>query len=330
MYKLRECGEDAIKNKLIFRTDEFHFTLLSVIATIATIAGYLINSKVLSGIYHYKQYGDTLIEYQGFFECVKMFIWSFGFANEKVLMSPTGIASMCGVMMGLAVLFSGIRLMMRFAKFSPDERIVSVLSATSIVFCCFIFSFLGEDGDIQYFQLVIPMGYFLIVMETQTEDWCKAGSTDKSKKMASFIILNLIMSIMLIISAGTVHNENKEPFHTYRARPTIGPVVDMLVDMGYTQGIANFWTADLITELSNGEIEMWTMSRHVAGEWAERLQKADHIDNPPSGRYFYLFDLTQGEENAAIDVGMEYINSHPFPQELVPIFTNEDFIVYGN
>lgn len=330
MFELREYGEGAVKNKAIFKTDAFRFALLSVIATVAAFAGYLINSAILSKIYHYKQYGDTMIEYQGFLECVKMFIWSFGFASEKVMMSPTGIASMCGIMMGLAVIASGARVLMRFKKLSFDERIISVLSAVSIIFCCFIFSFLGEDGDIQYFQLVIPMGYFLIVMEAQTEDWCKEGTAETTRHSTGFFIMNMVMLVMLIISMGTVHNEKNGPFHTFRARPTIGPVVDMLVDMGYTQGIANFWTADLVTELSDGKIEMWTMSRHTSGEWAERLQKADHVENPPQGRYFYLFDLTQGEENAAIDVGMEYINSHPDPDVLVPIYQGEDFIVYGN
>lgn len=314
----------SIRNKRIMKDGDTVFFFLAVSASISAIAGYLVNTKVLAKIYPFEQYDSTVIEYQGFFECLKMYIWDFGFADGKVLMSPWGIASMCGVLFGLIVVLSGIRIMTRLGELDDDEQILTVLSVTSILFSCFIFAYLSGHGDIQYFQPVIPMGYFLVVTEIFSD------KIFGGYKQGGFIAVNLAMIIMLVASAGTVHNENDGPIHKYRARQGLGAVVDMLVDKGYTQGVSQFWTSNVVTEMSDGVIEMWTISTESPDEFLNRAQKKDHMENPPSGRYFYLFDLTRGEEEANVDLGLAYVEKHQEAGALAPIYYDENYIIYGN
>ena len=54
------------------------------------------------------------------------------------------------------------------------------------------------------------------------------------------------------------------------------------------------------------------------------------MENPPSGRYFYLFDLTRGEEEANVDLGLAYVEKHQDAGTLAPIYYDENYIIYGN
>lgn len=328
---LRKCGEGAFSRKLVFHEMETGFLVLSVTASAMAFIGYLINSCILSKHFHFEQYDETIIEYQGFLECLKMYVWSFGFADGKILMSPPGIASILGVLFGVLVIASGIRLMMRLLKYRTEDRTIIVFSTVSILFCCFVYAYLGGHGAIQYLQPVIPQGYFLVVLEVFTDPWIDSEKSNrKISDRSSFVIMNLIMILMLTISLGTIHNENDSPFHKYRARTTLKPVVDKLLEMGYRQGVASFWTSDVTTEISNGMIEMWTISTESPDVWDDRGQRKDHLSVPPKGKYFYLFDMTRGEDEANVDVGLAYIEKHQEAGVLTPIYFDEDFIVYGN
>ena len=308
----------------IVRGKTLNFIVLSLFSSIAAAFGLLLNSKVLSKIYQFKQFNETEIGYDSFLGFVRDFIWCYGYADDRPLMSFSGIASMCGVVLGLIVMLSGIRLMVRINDLTDEEQILALFSFVCIMSNCFLFSYLSGRAAIEYFEPIIPFGYFLLVMELQTERF----TIEKSR----FILMNLALATMLFISAGTIYNESRNPFHDYRAKQTLGPVVDMLVDKGYKQGVSMFWTSDIVTELSNGKIEMWTLSTDSPDEYDEWAQKKDHINTDPSGRYFYLFDNTIQDDytEKRTNIGLAYVEAHPNPEPLVPIYYDENFIVYGN
>ena len=56
--------------------------------------------------------------------------------------------------------------------------------------------------------------------------------------------------------------------------------VAWLVENGYTQGIAGFWDSDIITALSNGQIEMWTVGDVDEPHIYEWLQVKSHNTYP--------------------------------------------------
>ena len=311
------------KTGTIVRGKTLSFFALSITSSIAAAFGFILNSKILSKIYQFKQFNDTKIDYESFFGFLRDFIWCYGYADDRPLFSFSGIASMCGVLFGMFVVFSGIRLVFRMNDLAEDEQLVATFSNVCIMSNCFIFAYLSGRADIEYFIPIVPFGYFLVVMELQTERF----SIEKSRVLS----MNIALLLMIMISAGTIYNESREPFHKYRAKQTLGPIVDMLVEKGYTQGVSQFWTSDIVTELSNGKIEMWTLEAGapVYYEWA---QKKDHIERDPDGRYFYIFDNTIQDDytEERTNVGLEYVESHPNPKSLTPIYYDEYYIVYGN
>ena len=310
-----------------FGTSNISFLALSVLDSAAAGAGYLINSKLLSQKYFYADWSEIQINYKSILEIARCYLWSFGYAENKPFMSMSGIAVICGVFFGGIVFLSGSRLLMRIKDLKEKEQLLVILSITCIVFCCFVFSY-SEKGDIQYFQPIVPYGYILVVIEIFTEKFSK-------NVWDGLLAANIAMLLLAVTSAGTIHNEADGPLHNYRARPTLQPVVDYLVEQGYTQGVALFWTANLITELSNGRIDMWTLNDPLQ-EYKISHQRSFHLENDPEGRWFYIFDYGRGPGylqewyDKETEVGMTYIENHPYPTKLREIYSDDDFVVYGN
>ena len=74
-----------------------------------------------------------------------------------------------------------------------------------------------------------------------------------------------------------------------RGEPHLETICDWLVENGYTQGYATFWFANVMTELSNGTLEVWDvadLSRMDLHGW---LQSTSHV-TPPEEEVFLIAD----------------------------------------
>ena len=74
--------------------------------------------------------------------------------------------------------------------------------------------------------------------------------------------------------------------------------VDFLVENGYTQGYASFWNGNVVTELSNGVLEMWVWDEKFAGledpdEIVGFLQARSHLQRPGEGKVFVLLSANE-------------------------------------
>ncbi len=314
LYELHRAALSKEKES-IFGLKGFRFLILSLLATVFSFAGYLINTGYLSGLYYFQSFDEQRISQGSFIDFLKQFILCYGFADDKLLVSGQGIAAMCGVTFGLLVILSGIRLLFRYKRLGFEERIVAAVSLFSIIFCAFIFSYVG--GEIQYFQPVLPFGIFLVVLELETEEF--------AMKKSSFAALNIAGIVLLAASLGTVYNEEHEPFHNYRAQPQLNTVVKWLCAQGYEDGVSLFWTSNIVTDLSDGQIDMWTLNPMDEDiSWYRWLQRYDHMDSFPQGRYFFLFCNNEAESEP---VNFLFLQKHP---ELVPIYQDDFYTVYGD
>ncbi len=80
-------------------------------------------------------------------------------------------------------------------------------------------------------------------------------------------------------------------------------IADYLVENGYYKGYATFWNANILTELSNGRIDVydWQDSLNQADGNIDRtykwLQLVDHDTHRPEGKVFLLFHSDQIKPN---------------------------------
>lgn len=287
----------------------FSYMVPALGVTISALIGYVINSRILSKIYCFKQYGDQQITQGGVWECLKLYVWSFGFAYGRKLMSFTGIAAMIGLLIGIATLFCGARLIARWNEHGDVLRYLIVICVSVIVFNVFIFAYVG--GEIQYFQPTVPFGLFLIALEIGTEKYVL--------KYSRLLIFNVTMLAMLVTSIGTIHSELAWPFHFYNAKPGMIEVAAFVQENGYTEGVGSFWVSNLITELSDGNVEMWSIDEPENFEVYPWLQVTSHSEGLPSGRYFVISEESEDYSG--------FLECNP---EFKEIYRTGSLIVYGN
>ena len=305
-------------------SEQMSFFLIAVFETVLSVLGYMINSKILARIYIFQAFGGSQISSEGsFWEEVKYYIWSFGFADKKVLMSFRGIASMCGLVLGFLTVIAGIWTISRLSFFTFEQQVLCTISVSSILFCIVIFDYTNL-GEQQYFQTAVPLGYILLVLMIHL--------VKLTFGKIRILIYSAVMLLLLTTSTGTILNETDKPFHPVRTEMNLNDVVTWLRQEGYDKGVSQFWTSNIVTELADGEIEMWTIDDYDSGMMANWLQEVRHVDSFPSGDYFYLISNKARDEKyeehwdwfRAADE--KFLDAHP---ELSVVYQDEDYTVYG-
>lgn len=105
---------------------------------------------------------------------------------------------------------------------------------------------------------------------------------------------------LMVIASLSIYNTYKDVDQTADLRA----MAELLESQGYTQGYATFWNANVLTELSDGAIEMWSWNSTTESGFGMQeitgidqinpwLQKASHMSERPAGKVFLL--LTEGE-----------------------------------
>jgi hypothetical protein len=79
----------------------------------------------------------------------------------------------------------------------------------------------------------------------------------------------------------------------YRSNPSLVEVADALMDQGYTQVIATYWNGNVITELTDGNVEVWISDDYDTKVSYSGTQTKNHIGNMPSGRYAYIYPTSE-------------------------------------
>jgi hypothetical protein len=289
----------------------FDCLIPAIAGTVFSCIGYLINFLVFAKRYSFHVYNVTLIAPTDLWERFREYLWSFGFNQDIKLISFQGVAAMAGLFVGILTIVSGIWFIINFDKLDEDDRMLTSVFACSVAFGIFIFSYVSFSG-IQYYQSFVPEGLCLIVLMIKHFRF----AFDKIKTVAVY----LLIAIVLFTSAGTVLSETEKPLHWYRAEERMSSYVDYLRSLGYEQGVSTFWKSNLIVELSNGEVEMWTIFNSSECYIHEWLQNKDHKDAMPEGKYFYLLSVTEYPQD-------QFAAQHP---ELQMIYADDTYVIFGN
>ena len=93
-----------------------------------------------------------------------------------------------------------------------------------------------------------------------------------------------LAALVVCASVGTTLRFAAVPPHS---SPALETAANWLKEQGYTKGCATFWQANVLTELTDGAIEMWQVEDLASLKMRPWLQKADHA-SPPEGRVFVL------------------------------------------
>ena len=265
----------------------------TIFATVSCAAGYLVNAKVLAQSYYFYTYEAPYwrqFEFSNLLDAWSMFLRIFGYPyhenwtmsdtwTENYLFSVTGILGSLGLGLMLAVIFSALRLLFQrdklsFAHFTVLIAFWSCFIIDSIVYSCLEDA---ESMNSSYWLPIVPLAIAVVAIEIKTEHF-RIPALRRT-------VIAVILACAFCAGVSTSYRFLKFPPRTIAGLEEVG---EWLVENGWTKGYASFWAGDMLTELTDGEVEVWVVTDVASLTIYPVLQSTSH-DTAPEGKVFVLF-----------------------------------------
>lgn len=267
---------EELKSK---KSEKLKYLTYSYLFAAANVIGYYINTHILYRIYTFQIQNEIEWQVNHDTEIPDVFIdfiQLFGFREAVDVFSFDGIASALGFAVGIFIIYSMIRLIKNYSLLNQCEQMILVMSIMSIIVMGMIFCYMDHQYLDKYWLPVMPFGIILICLELKTDEFNYSGL-----KSALTVIVSICITIC---SISTVKLAIENPFY---GKEGLYEVAMWLEENDYDKGIAEFWYSQCITEMTNGNIEMWTIRNAEDTKFYHWLQDKSHI-NPPTGKTFLL------------------------------------------
>ena len=137
-------------------------------------------------------------------------------------------------------------------------------------------------------------------------------------------------ALVLLLTCGTIAVGGLNYLRNWRnedRNAEYWAISDALSAENYSKGFATFWNGNILTEISNGQVEVWnwhpTMNILAAqenpGEVYRVLQRKSHEEAPPEGKMFVLLEKSE-------------IEALPWAQRLdrgIVLYDSDKYTVWG-
>lgn len=289
--------------------DKKQYVILCAVNFGFSVLGYFINSKILSKKYqfmiwdiHYKEFSieSVVASFNGILR-------TFGYSDGKIFSFAT-VLNGCMFIVVVMMAYSIYENIQRKKTRTYSGRLLSFYLFFAVLINILLYAFTDMPYADRYF---LPIMIFAIPVTAIT-----IGEIQCNLQVKKFIS---VFVLLMVYGCGVY---KLHAWAKVDATVQIREVTGYLLDNNVVNGYATFWNGNIMTELSNGEVEVWVTSCtedifHRNDNIYKWLQVKDHIDRKPDGKIFVL--LTQ-EEYAAC------------PQELLsqekPAFSNTNYILY--
>lgn len=260
--------------------------IVSVITFFAGI-GCLYNAKILSQFYIFDQH--ELVDYQSFSlaaleklisGCLEVMGYNAGGSIYSVSSLLHNVS--CGLMF-LTVIAAFAYLCRKFSGLTYNEQIVVIFSACSIA----VFSAFYLLTSMSYrSRYAIPTTVSVLPVVGIFFFRCPWKSQIKK------VVCALLAAIITFSGFTYTYQRSANSVAT-----ELKPIGEQLVSEGYHKGYASFWNADIMTELTNGQLDMYAFGADLRATSIDQLrpwlQLKDHVENPPQGKLFAVFSASE-------------------------------------
>lgn len=278
---------------------QVRFAAPALWAAVFSLAGYAVNVKVLAATHTFSEQGErswTTLDPSRLLQAWADFLALFGYPGDRgmldyndpvPLFSLPGILGSAGLVTALVLVASAVHLLRRSGNLTFLQGAVLGVFLSCLLLDGMVFAFLNEMIGINgsYWLPVVPLAF--AVLGTEGETFPLRRGLPRQGLAVAFAALILCTSVST--TAEFVQ-------HPPRGDAHLETISDWLVENGYTKGYATFWYANVLTELSNGSLELWTvddMTRMNLHEW---LQDMGH-NELPQGEVFLVIDPTVARDN---------------------------------
>ena len=302
----------------LFKTEQIRYFFVSLAGIICGAVGYLINARFISKMYPFQTYDSTnfIVIQDGVFwdrvqNALGELLQLFGYIENRAFLSMRGLITMLAFVMIAVLGFVWVK-SMRYScaqstsQAEPAEqnhrRFTVLFAGVSLCLHLFVFIFTTSTMVDRYF---IPVAIFFLLTLAVYMEW--------EKLAFDRVVVCLILGGSLVL-AGV------KTYYSFIANDKNADRYEMaeyLVEEGYTFGYASYWNSNIMTEVSDGALEManlWSLESLGDFKWSSKKSSYE----PKEGKIFLI------AENSELEALKEY----GVQEKQKIIFENESYTVF--
>lgn len=280
---------DTVKQTL--HTESFSYMAVTFFLGVMSGVGLFFCNNVLSKQYSFRTYTGVSIKLKKIGELLDDFLSLFGETKGITTFNIHYLAYWLGQIFVIAALILILRYCIetsaRSALSVPEQRFLWFF-VSGLLICFVIYGNAWDlySGGGWYFLHLIPQVFAAVLI-----------ILSHISRIRRLVCTAAVSFVCLFCSVSSMKN----PWIPGQADSRfLIEVADYLAAEGYTQGLATFWNSNAVTDLTNGQIEMWTMG-YTVEEYTNCkmyawMQKASHLRALPEGRVFVLLNGPELEQ----------------------------------
>lgn len=244
---------------------------------VVACVGYLVNENVLSNYYSFETKSTKIwnsLSLSNVLSALSDLAGLFGWRSDVPIVSLKGIGNVLSLLLIVLLIFTAARCV-RKIELDETEKLALLFSLSAFAVLLAVYGFAFDSYNESYWVLLLPDTFIGAILYLKHE-----GINWRKYIVTAFCFITLLINSILTY---------QDPYISWVPNDLgIQNAVAWLVENGYTQGIATFWNSDIITPLSNGQIEMWTVSdvdNPLIYHW---LQVKSHDELPEEGKIFVI------------------------------------------
>lgn len=266
--------------------------IASVKARILDIAGLLVSlgfslvgykaNRIFANIYSFEELSENKWQEFSLHELVTslgQFLGLFGWRKDVKILSISGVLNGVALILVCVVICLVVKAIR--AKDTNDiyEKYYLYFCVASFALQLILYSQCNRANETYWIPL-IPMIIYLAM-----------SKIDEIKLVIGFVALIVLCSVSTLMPptpAMIPTNEEELAVSTW------------LVDNGYENGYATFWNSNVVTQLTNGKVQMWTVTGLDSLDVERWLQLTSHTSEEPGENAFILISKEELEENKTL------------------------------
>lgn len=290
--------------------------LFPLLMALATVAGYVFSNGVLAKLYDFQVYEEMLftsLSMDKIMRVINGFLNIFGYRAGQSIFSKALLINAAAGVWTLLGFYSAFHVLAKRRAYEAPARLLACMYLAYFTVMLLAFAMSSKAFATRYLAMTVIFAALAVFA-------CFGKGWENPKTGRA--VLAAFMAMCLLCGALT-YNDLRKMDDTKGQREA----AQALVEQGYTQGYATFWNANVLTELSNGQLEVWHWNdgkQHIEtledfNDIYPWLQAKSHLTNPPEGKVFVLLSANE-------DYYYEFTKK--FSQEHV-IYRAENYYDYG-
>ena len=246
--------------------------LASLISAVSSALGYLVNDRILSGIYSYHSYDNvsfirfTFEKLEWAIDCI---LAAFGYVIGEYFISFGGICNVMAFVMTVLFPVSFIVLYRQRHKMETVQKYMYYFGLITFVLNTFLM-IVGQNDEYADRYIAIGMVPAIMMIDLVYRICIRDKRTSRILGVA-------VLAFFLIIGA----KGYLDLWHVGGNGERLG-YINYMLENGYDYGYATFWNANITTEMSDGAIDMTSLDSNaekpVIFKWLtdRRLIEGEH------------------------------------------------------